>query len=70
MPKPVSRREIIRRFRALGWEGPHAGGNHAFMVRGQLKVRIPNPHGADIDWSLMKRILQQADISPDEWDRA
>jgi predicted RNA binding protein YcfA (HicA-like mRNA interferase family) len=70
MPKPISRREIIRRFKALGWEGPCAGGNHAFMVRGQLKVRVPNPHGADIDWSLMKRILQQADVSSDDWDRA
>jgi hypothetical protein len=68
MPKPISRREVLRRFKALGWSGPYAGGNHMFMRRGSLTVRIPNPHGSDIDWSLMKRLLAQAGITPNQWD--
>jgi len=32
-------------------------------------ISIPNPHSGDIDWSLTKRILKQADIDPDEWDK-
>ena len=68
MPKPISRREILRRFKALGWNGPYAGGNHMFMRKGSATVRIPNPHGSDIDWSLMKRILAQAGIIPEQWD--
>jgi predicted RNA binding protein YcfA (HicA-like mRNA interferase family) len=70
MSKPISRRELIRRFRALGWDGPYAGGKHAFMVKGSLRVRIPNPHAGDIDWSLAKRILQQAQIVVEDWERA
>jgi len=38
------------------------------MVKGQLRLTIPNPHQGDIDWSLMKRIIQVAGVSPDEWE--
>jgi hypothetical protein len=38
------------------------------MVRGENRLTIPNPHHGDIDWSLTKRILRQADISAEEWD--
>ena len=31
---------------------------------------IPNPHGSDIDWSLTKRIIEQAGISKEEWEAA
>ncbi len=30
------------------------------MQRGQLKVRIPNPHQSDISVGLLKRILKEA----------
>ena len=39
------------------------------MMIGTQRIAIPNPHRGDIDWSLTKRILQQADINPDEWDK-
>jgi hypothetical protein len=39
------------------------------MRRGQLTVPIPNPHAGDIDWSLTKRILQQAGISAEDWEQ-
>ena len=39
------------------------------MDKGSHSIRIPNPHGSDIDWSLMKLILKQADIEKDEWER-
>jgi hypothetical protein len=68
MPKPVSRRELIRRLRALGFTGPEAGRRHQAMRKGSLTVRIPNPHGSDIDWSLVSRILDQAGISREQWD--
>lgn len=67
---PVSRREIVRKFRTLGFKGPFSGGRHQFMIRGTQKIRIPNPHGSgDIDDSLLKEILRQAGISKEEWDR-
>jgi predicted RNA binding protein YcfA (HicA-like mRNA interferase family) len=69
MLRSVSRRDLISKFRALGFEGPFAGGKHQFIKKGTLKVRIPNPHGGDIDISLLKRILRQAGIAENEWNK-
>ena len=40
------------------------------LLKGSQTIRIPNPHGADIDWSLTKQIIEQAGISKDEWEAA
>ncbi len=66
--KPVSRRELIRRLRALGFEGPRPGGKHPHMRRGELYISITNPHSKDISIGLLKRILKVAGISETEWD--
>jgi predicted RNA binding protein YcfA (HicA-like mRNA interferase family) len=68
MPRPIKHKEMLRRLRALGWAGPFQKGKHPFMVKEEMRLTIPNPHHGDIDWSLMKRILQSAEISPDEWE--
>jgi len=65
--RSVSRRELVRRLRALGFEGPFAGAKHQFMVRGDRSIRIPNPHGCDIGVPLLRELLRQADIDPAEW---
>ena len=71
MISSVSRRDLIRKFRALGYGGPFSGGKHQFMKRDTKKIRIPNPHGkADISVSLLKEILKQAGIKDSEWDAA
>jgi predicted RNA binding protein YcfA (HicA-like mRNA interferase family) len=70
MVSAISRKELIRRFRALGYSGPFSGGKHQFMIKGKQKIRIPNPHAKDISISLVKEILQQAGISSQEWDKA
>ena len=66
---PVTRADLVRRLRSLGFDGPYSGGKHAFMVRGERTVRVPNPHGADVGTGLLPRILQQAGITRDEWFR-
>ena len=71
LPKQTPRREMIRKFIALGWEGPIVSGRHPFMKNGPRKVHIPNPHGKDeIGQQLLKEILDQADISEHEWTNA
>lgn len=72
MPRwgPLSRRDLIRGLRALGFEGPFSGGRHQFMVRGDLVLTIPNPHGKDIGIDLLSRILRQAGITRSEWEGA
>ena len=69
MPKPIKRREFLRRLRAAGWEGLYQKGPHAYMAKDRRKIAVPNPHGSDLDWTLVKRILEQAGITPEEWER-
>ncbi|MGB3204192.1 MAG: type II toxin-antitoxin system HicA family toxin [Crinalium sp.] len=59
----ISRRDLIAALRAAGFEGPYSGSKHQFMVRDNLRVRIPNPHQGDISQNLLGRILKQAEIS-------
>lgn len=70
MPSNISRRELIRKFKALGYSGPFSGGRHQFMIKGKKKIRIPNPHGSgDTHIGLLKEILRQAGISSEEWNK-
>jgi hypothetical protein len=61
---------MIRAFRGLGFEGPYSGGRHQFMVRGPVTIRVPNPHQADIGRELLIRILRQAGIDRETWERS
>jgi len=70
MPSNISRAELIRKFRPLGFKGPFSGKKHQFMIKGNRKIRIPNPHGSgDVHISLVKEILRQAGITNDEWEK-
>lgn len=66
----ISRRDLIRGLRTLGFEGPFSGGRHQFMVRGDVVVAIPNPHGKDIGVGLLSRVLRQAGVTRTEWENA
>ncbi len=63
MASALSRKELIRKFKTLGYSGPFSGAKHQFMVKGTQKIRIPNPHVNDISGGLVKEILRQAGIS-------
>jgi hypothetical protein len=64
----ISRRDLIRKLRLFGYSGPFVGTDHPFMIRGTMKLKIPNVHEGDIGPSLLSRILRQASISREEWD--
>ena len=68
MPKNISWRKLVKNFKQLGFSGPYTGGKHLFMVKGDLKLRISNPHGGDISRGLLSEILRQAGVSSDEWN--
>ena len=70
MPRfgPVKRKDLISYLKRLGFDGPYSGGKHQFMVKGDLTLRIPNPHQGDIGRDLLTRILKQAQIDKKEWE--
>ena len=67
--RPIKRRELIRYFRQLGFEGPYSAGRHQFMSKDRITVYIPNPHQGDIGRELLIRILKQAQIGKEEWEK-
>jgi len=68
MPRNISWRKLVQKFRRLGFDGPYSGGRHLFMVKDELKVRIPNPHRGDISRHLVSEIIRQAGISSERWN--
>jgi len=66
---PIARRDLIGVFRRLGFDGPYAGGNHEYMRRAGHKVYIPNPHDGVISGPFLRRLLDQAGVTPEEWGR-
>lgn len=39
------------------------------MQKGEITLHIPNPHRADIGMDLLARILRQAGISREQWEK-
>jgi predicted RNA binding protein YcfA (HicA-like mRNA interferase family) len=70
MPRfgPIRRKDLVYYLRRLGFEGPYSGAKHQLMMRGDVTVRLPNPHESDIAEDLLSRILKQAQISRREWE--
>ena len=68
--RPVALRELIRRLRVLGFQGPFQEGKHPFLVRGSHRLPVPNPHEGKIGVDLLSRILRLAGVSREEWDLA
>jgi hypothetical protein len=71
MPRfgPIKRSELIRYLRVLDFEGPYSGRKHQFMVKGEITLRLPNPHQSDVGKELLPRILKQAKIDRDTWEK-
>jgi len=65
----IKRKDLIRALKQAGFEGPHAGGKHEFLIKGNLRLTIPNPHQGEIGKDLLSRILKQAGISRKEWEK-
>ena len=66
---PIKRKDLIRALNRAGFEGPFAGGKHEFLVKGNLRLTLPNPHSGEIGKDLLSKILKQAGISREEWEK-
>jgi predicted RNA binding protein YcfA (HicA-like mRNA interferase family) len=66
---PISRRNLLKYLKKAGFHGPYPGGKHQFMIRGDDRLRIPNPHKSDIGKNLLMRLLTEANIKRDDWEQ-
>ena len=66
---PINRRKLIRALRDAGFAGPFPSSDHEIMQRGDVTIKIPNPHRGDIARNLLGEILKEAGISRREWEK-
>ena len=59
----------IRYLGRCGFTGPKAGGSREDMVRGSVTPRNSKPAPGDISKGLLVRILRQAGIDRNEWEK-
>jgi hypothetical protein len=53
---PIKRKDLIHYLKELGFDGPYVGGKPQYMVKGEIKLTVPNPHQSDIDRSEWEKL--------------
>lgn len=71
MPRfgPIKMANLISCLCKLEFEGPYTGKKHQFMIKGEVTLRLPNPHQGDIGKELLARLLRQAGITKKKWEK-
>ncbi len=64
---PIHRNELIKKLKNFGFEGPYSGGKHSFMINGEIRLTLPNPHKTEISTALLSNLLKQAGIAREDW---
>ena len=54
----------------MGFAGPYSGGNHQFMLKGSIRLIVPNPHRGDVSADLQIRLIRQAGVTRKQWENA
>ena len=63
--KPQKYHEFIAKLRKIGLEGPFSGSKHPYFLFGKIKIIVPNPHGGDVDKSIIKKVINKIGVSVD-----
>ena len=66
---PIKRKDLLKALKGAGFDGSFSGGKHEFLTQGELRLILPNPHQSEISKDLLARILRQAHISREEWEK-
>jgi len=64
---PISWKQLVKRLKDFGFEGPFSGGKHPYMIKDDVVLTLPNPHINEISADLLMRILKQAEIKRNEF---
>jgi predicted RNA binding protein YcfA (HicA-like mRNA interferase family) len=67
--RPEGPREVVRKLRRLGFEGPFGGGKHLLVRHPETRVKIPIPvhKGRDIPVGTLRTIIRLAGSTVQEW---
>ena len=65
----IHRRDLIRYLRQLGFSGPYPGFKSSIHEERTKEGLYSHPHGGNINRGVLARILRQAGITLQEWER-
>ena len=67
---PLRFDQVVRKLRRLGFDGPIPGGRHSRMINLETRQIVPLPaHGGrDLGIGLIRAIIREVGITPDEWN--
>lgn len=65
---PLRAREIIRKLEKAGFRLRRQTGSHARYIKGSRGVTVPI-HPGDVPVPVIRSILQQAGLTPEEWEK-
>jgi predicted RNA binding protein YcfA (HicA-like mRNA interferase family) len=66
---PIKRADLVFYLRRAGFSGPSGRGKHQSMYKVDLRITVPNPHRGDVSKSLLAKLLRDAKISREEWEK-
>jgi len=69
--RPIPAREVIRKLRVLGYDGPFPGGKHPVMRHSRTgqKITVPTHGGRDLPLGTLRAILRAAAVDVETWER-
>jgi len=67
---PAKPDEVIRKIKALGYEGPYGGSKHPILRHPKTghKISVPYHKGRDIPVGTIRAIIRQLGITIEEWN--
>lgn len=67
---PIPAREVMRKLRKLGYEGPYGGGKHSAMRHPETgrKISVPVHSNRDLPIGTLRAIVKAAAVSVEEWE--
>jgi predicted RNA binding protein YcfA (HicA-like mRNA interferase family) len=65
----IKRKDLIWYLKKMQFDGPYSGGKHQFMIKGNVRLTLPNPHRQEISIGLLSKILKQAGIEKIDWEK-
>ena len=66
--KPLKPREIIRKLEKAGFQPTRQKGSHARYTKGARGVTVAI-HPGDVPPQVIRSIIQQAGLTPEEWEQ-
>ena len=61
--------EAVRKFQSVGWKVNRQKASHVMMTKPEYQYTLSIPQHKELGPGLLRKLLRQAEISPEEFNR-